>query len=374
MHPDLAAVRLLAAVACRASDAVVRARRAEVADEARLLEVAAKLGVTLALDAAAASLALTIESRRRLVASAMLSALSRDASLRILADLRDAGAPAERAIVIKGGALALAFPATANRVVCDVDVVVPRADVAAWLAAATSIGARVEETAGYEAAHITRDRGMIELHLALPGFAGNDEGPDWEAIRERATAIPDQPWQMPDAPVAREIAVQHFLFHHGGQAGHALRTLQDLSLLEGRGEGAGLAWENPAVSRATARMQGIALAIRDGRDDDAEAAAFLAGLATVLDEASGRSFAEESRHWIEQKPGTLGKAALLARRLVPPVSEMRQSPDDSGPTLVRRYLGRPFALLRKYVAARRIDRDRATTIATWRDEVERLGK
>ncbi|MGK2859778.1 MAG: nucleotidyltransferase family protein [Thermoanaerobaculia bacterium] len=374
MHPDLPAVRLLAAVATRADDAILRDRRRSVTDDARLLEIAGKLGMTIALDAAAEALDFPTAVRQRLVASSMLVALARDASLRLLDELRDAGVPAERAIVIKGGALALAFPSTANRAVCDADVVVPTVDVAAWLEAATRIGAHVEETAGYEAAHFTRDRGMIELHLALPGFAGNDAGPGWDALCPRAVAIAGQPWLMPEAPVAREIAVQHFLFHHGGEAGHALRTLQDLSLLEDRGEGDGLSWDNPAVARATTRLRSIALAIRDGRDDDPEAAAFLGGLTSILDETTGRSFAEESREWLEQKPGALGKAALLARRLVPRVSEMRHSPDDTRLTVAARYVTRPFELIRKYRAAKQADRARGSAVAEWKAEVARLAR
>jgi hypothetical protein len=371
---DLGVVRLLAAVACRAGEGELRARRAGVSDEARLLEVAGLLGMSIALDAAAGVLDLAVESRRRLVASSMVSSISRDASLRLLSTLHDAGVPSNRAIVIKGGAMTLTHPATAHRIVADLDVVVPHSDVAAWLDAAARAGMHVHETSGYEAAHIKGDRGMIELHLALPGFAGNDAGPGWEALHPRSRPVEGEPWRVPEPPVSREIAAQHFLFHHFGEASHALRTLQDLSLIEGDGEGEGLDWGTPAVARATARLRDVARAIRDGRDADAEPNAFLSSLASILGEPTGRSFAEESRHWVEQRSGALAKVALLARRLVPPVREIRRTPDDSALTIATRYARRPFELLAKYRAAARADRARTAALAGWREEVERLGR
>ncbi len=374
MSHDLSAVRLLAAVACRAGDEVVDARRAAVTDEPRLIEIAGMLGLTLALDAKAEALNLALPARRHLVASAMVVSLARDAALRLLADLHAAGVPSGRAVVIKGGALSLAWPALAHRVVSDVDVVVPQDDVEPWLQAAARLGAQVTRTIGYEAAYFTRDRGMLELHLALPGFAGNDAGPDWTALHPRSTPIAGQPWLMPVAPVAREIAVQHFLFHHGGEAAHALRTIQDLSLLEDSGEGPGLDWGTPAVARATERMRHIARSIRAGHDDDAAASDFLVGLTSILGETTARSFAEESRQWIQTKPGLSGKLALLARRLIPPVSEMRKAPDESRLTIATRYARRPLELIRKYRAAAHTDRRRTAALRQWREEVARLGR
>jgi hypothetical protein len=328
--------------------------------------------MTLALDASAESLALAVDTRRRLVAGSMIASLARDGSLLLLGALDDAGVPSSRAIVIKGGALALARPADAHRAIADVDVVVPAADVAAWIDAAERAGISVRRTTGYEVAYLTRDRGMIELHLALPGFAGNDAGPGWEALHPHTHRVAGTPWHVPDAPVAREIAVQHFLFHHGGEAAHALRTLQDLTLLEDGGEGEGLDWGTAAVARATTRMREIARAIHDGRDRDPAADDFLSNLATILGEQSSRSFAEESRHWIEQQHGAVARLKLLARRLVPPVGEMRRAPDDTALTLAARYARRPFDLLGKYRAASRIDRTRGDAIAQWRAEIERL--
>ncbi|MFA6959059.1 MAG: nucleotidyltransferase family protein [Thermoanaerobaculia bacterium] len=374
MHPSLPAVRLLAAVACGADAATVGERREEATDEARLLQVAGALGMTLALDAVAESLGLAVDTRRRLVAGSMVVALARDNALHLLGALHDAGVPSSRAVVIKGGAVALAMPAEAHRAMCDVDVVVPDADVPAWIAAAERVGINARRTTGYEVAYLTRDRGMIELHLALPGFAGNDAGPNWDALHRRAHRVEGGSWLVPDAPVAREIAVQHFLFHHGGEAGHALRTLQDLTLLDDGGEGDGLEWGNPAVARATARMREIARAIREGRDSDPDADAFLSSLATILGEQSSRSFAEESRHWIEQQRGAVARLRLLARRVAPPVSEMRKAPDDSTLTIAVRYARRPFDLLGKYRAAARADKGRGDAITGWRAEIERLGR
>lgn len=374
MHPSLPAVRLVAAIACRASDEIVRARHAEVADHALLLDIAGKLGMTLALDARADDLELSVDMRRRLVASAMLTGVRRDASLRMLEALHDAAVPSERAIVIKGGAFALMWPAHAYRTITDVDVVIPEADVGAWLDGAATIGVDAHRTRGYEAAHLTCDRGMIELHLALPGFAGNDEGPGWEALHARSRTLEGQPWRVPIASVAREIAVQHFLFHHGGEAGHALRTLQDLTLLEDDAEGDGLDWGTSAVARATTRMREIARSIRDGRDAEPAPATFLAGLTTILGEQSSRSFAEESRHWIGQQPGTFARLALLARRLVPPLGEMRHTPDDSAVAIAARYARRPFELLGRYRTAAKLDRTRSDAVAQWRSELERLAR
>jgi hypothetical protein len=367
-------VRLVAAIACRAADDVVRARRGEVDDEAQLLEIAGQLGMTLALDAAAGSLDLAVDTRRRLAATSMLVALGRDTSLRLLAELHEAAVPSGRAIVVKGGALALAMPGTAHRAVSDVDVVVAEADVPAWLESATRIGMNVRLTTGYEVAYLTRDRGMVELHVALPGFAGNDRGPGWEALHPRSHQVEGHPWLVPDAPVAREIAVQHFLFHHGGEAAHALRTLQDLTLLEDGGEGEGLDWGAPAVARATARLREIARAIHEGRDGDPAAEAFLSNLATIAGKQSSRSFAEESRHWIETQHGIGGRLALLARRLVPPLSEMRHAPGDGALTIAARYARRPYDLLGKYRAAARADRARGEAIGQWRAEIERLAR
>lgn len=373
MNADLAVVRLLAAVACRAPESRLRALRAEVADEDRLLELAGALGLTIALDAAADALALGQTTRRRLVASSMMTALQRDAALRLLDSLHEAGAPSSRAIVIKGGAMTLLHPAEAHRASCDVDVVVPRADVTAWLEAAARAGASVKETSGYEAAHLSRDRGMVELHVALPGFAGNDAGPSWEALRARSGPLAGRPWLVPSAAASREIAVQHFLFHHGGEAGHALRTLQDLALVDADGEGDGIDWGTPAVARATEGMRAIARAIRDGDDDDREARSFLTSLALVAGEHTSRSFAEESKHWIDAQPGVAGKLALLARRLAPPLRDVRRE-GDSPLTVALRYARRPFDLAAKYRAAARRDRERAATLGAWRDEIERLGK
>ncbi|MBI2212264.1 MAG: nucleotidyltransferase family protein [Acidobacteria bacterium] len=373
MHPDLPAVRLLAAIACGAGKAQLRARREAVSDEGRLLEIASMLGISIALDVAADALDLAVDSRRRLAASAMVSAIARDASLRLLASLHAGGAPSERAIVIKGGAMALTHRGTANRVVSDLDVVVPRSDVPVWLDVAARCGASVHETSGYEAAHIARERGMIELHLALPGFAGNDAGPGWELLRTRARPVEGGPWLVPEAPAAREIAVQHFLFHHFGESSHALRALQDLTLLEEDGEGEGLDWGGPPVARATTRLREIARSIRTGRDDD-EPLAFLSGLAGVLGGATARSFAEESRHWVGQRAGAKAKIALLFRRLVPPLREMRRSPGESALTVAARYARRPFELVAKYRATARSDHERTSALAGWREEVERLGR
>jgi hypothetical protein len=281
-------------------------------------------------------------------------------------------------IAIKGAALVLAGLTTAaERNFVDVDLLVAPAAVAAWQAAAARIGAAFRPAFSYERGYISHGSALVELHVALPGRAGSEHGPTYEkvlACSEPARVDSGVPGvRIPRPGVLREISIHHFLHHHGGEPGHALRTLQDLACLLDQPEQAGLAWVHPGssiVSREVAWLSGIARSLADGSHDHPLSQEFVSRLSAVAGGRSLLTFADEVDRWLMTAPeGPKGRARLFLRRLFPPTADLGAAPDESAWRIAVRRLARPWSLLGKYSRARLEnfrDRERTTSAREWR--------
>jgi hypothetical protein len=362
-------VSFLARLACGAPPTSLRdAWERASAEEGALAELAARFGLANALGVFVSRYAPEHPQARALVAASLVEIQQRRASLDLLQRL--AAHPATSgsgAVVIKGAALALQGLVGDERSFADADVTVEPRRLEAWAAAAADLGAVWQPQHGYEAAHVKSGAGLVEIHSALPGFFGTEAGPDAaELSRFRVpTSVPGL--FALAAPAAREVCVQHFVFHHDGSPLHALRALLDLCALEGAGEGDGLSWGGRAeeVRRATRHLRTVARAFRE---DVAPAlqAEFTRTLAGVADRPPA-GFAGEVDRWIsgEAESGR-SWAALLMRRLFPPFTEMRGASDRMRVVTLGRYLARPPALLYRYLRDGRAVASESGSTAAWR--------
>ncbi len=364
---DARCVRFLAALACRAPDAMLCEEWARLGElqGSRLPALASRFGVSSALLELLARAMPDSPHTMRIAASALVSSQPGDQAMSLLGRMMDDPAVRETApVVVKGAALRILGLEGDERAFVDVDIVLDSSRLDVWHRAAEAIGAGWEAASGYESAHVSSGMGMIEIHGALPGFFGNEPGPaavDLVSFRVETSwpglfALGGQP--------AREVCVQHFVFHHDGEPLHALRALQDLAALEGAGEGTGLDWgdRGESVRRATSRLRTLACAFRDGARTD-ELDRFVEALASVavLDDPID-GFSREIDRWIDGRAASGGsRARLVVRRMFPPLGEMRRSEGEPMPVTLMRYLWRPPALAYRYLRDRfALRRDRAT--------------
>ena len=362
------------------------ARRAGSADAT--LRLAARFGLAPELGRFCSGLPPgDIDSVVRIAVAEGLAAKARSlACLRLLA--RVVATPACAAsspIAFKGAALALAgYYAWGERYMTDADLLVPRQSLGDWEAAVRDrgLGWLRRPSDHYEGAIVSDGATRLEVHVALPGKGGRSRGPSYEQVLPH-TVPPDprtgiEGVRTPDASVSREIAVDHFVFHHGGDPFWALRTLQDLIRLESGPEGPGLPWDPPSPTRAAGRLRRIARAARAGQEDeDDEAREFFAAVSGLVESAdAGRSFADDVDLWLHSERASGGhRLALLGRRLFPPLEEVRRSADEAAVVTAASYLSRAARMSVRYLggAISRLAHPRRTrTQRTWREYLERL--
>lgn len=356
-------IRYLAALACGASPDISGLRDVPI-DE--LTDLAARLGLLSLLGDALADSGHP-EARRVVVASLVLAS-RRERLFGLLDRLRENGARG-RPIVVKGGGL-VSGGFLVHRDMVDLDALVAEADVDSWREAAARVGGEWHPGRGYEAGAITHPDGMIEVHMALPGFVGHEAGPGYMAVATHAIAsssMPDILVPLPQA--AREITVQHFVFHHAGETGHALRVLQDLGSLEREPDGEGLDWGRTSVHDATSNLRAIVRQIAAGHLDTSPAGDYLRALAGAIETGAHKTFADDVERWIGDKPGLAAKAGLIVRRIFPPAGQMRESVDESPIRTVLRYLTRPFRLATRFLRTRKPANSAASR---WRERIESL--
>lgn len=374
------AYSFLVAATARAPEKVLLSRWARIEAEGieDLLWLAGSLAVTPVLGRfiQAHSSRLQPPVMRRLTAAALMARSRGAISLALLQRIaaQDCMSDSEN-IVIKGGGLTLAGLTDRDRYFVDIDVVIDRETLDRWREAASLCGASWQSGApgGYEVAYISADHSLIELHVALPGRAGSEHGPSYDALRKHARAVSPR-ILVPSAAVSREVAVQHFVAHHNGEPGHALRTIQDLVALESEGEGDGLNWDDEEIGAAVTRFRRIARAATAGNEEeDEEAAPFFDGLfRLVLTErpAAEASFTDAVDHWLETTSMSgRSRFVLLVGRIFPPPAQMRRSEDEHAAITAGRYVSRPAHLFGRYIRGavqRMVFRRHTREIRRWR--------
>jgi hypothetical protein len=286
---------------------------------------------------------------------------------------------------VKGAALTLAgYYAWGERYMTDADLLVPEQSLGDWEGAVRDLGLGWlrRPSDHYEAATVSDGATLLEVHIALPGKGGKSRGPSYEEVLPR-TDTPDpktgiEGVRTPNASASREIAVDHFVFHHAGDPFYALRTLQDLVRLESGPEGPGLPWDPPPPTRATDSLRRIARAARAGQEDeDDEAREFFAAVSELVESAdAGRSFADDVDIWLRSERAAGGsRLALLRRRLFPPLEEVRRSADEAAVATAVSYLSRAAWMPVRYLAgaiSRRAHPRQTRTQRRWREYLERL--
>ncbi|HVT03956.1 MAG TPA: nucleotidyltransferase family protein [Thermoanaerobaculia bacterium] len=354
------AYSFLIAATCRAPEKILMARWSEVGAAAidDLLWLSGELAVTPVLGRFARDYraSLSRDLARRLTAVSLMSEARGTLSLTLLKRIlaHDSLQDSEN-VVIKGGGLTLAGLTQGTRYFVDIDVVIDEEKLDRWREAVRSCGAFWQPGApgGYEAAYVTSEHSLIELHLALPGSAGSEHGPSYAELK-RCSQLVSSRILVPSAAVAREIAVQHFVAHHNGEPGHALRTIQDLVSLEEAGEGEGLSWRDGGIADSVRRFRHIARAASAGTEEkDAQAAEFFDGLFRLV--LTGRSageahFSDAVDQWMESR-ATSGRSrlVLLATRIFPPPEAMRKTVGENSVITAARYVTRPARLLVRYL-------------------------
>jgi|GEM_PF-3209795 len=260
-----------------------------------------------------------------------------------------------QSVIIKGGALEAGGYNRGDRFFVDVDLVIDPNTLEQWERAVAACGAqwRLGDASGYELAYVTSEHAMIELHAALPGMAGSDHGPSYATLKSRSVEVSDG-LLIPFPQVCREIAVEHFVAHHNGDPGHALKTIQDLVALEEAGEGEGLEWHGAPIAASVARFRGVGRAARDGEDEtEPEAKAFFDGLLRMVLEgqvSAATGFSDSVDHWITMESAQgRSRVSLMARRLFPPIERMRLSAGEAPFRTATRYAIRPAVLLFRYL-------------------------
>jgi hypothetical protein len=302
-----------------------------------------------------------IRGMTRLVVAGMTAKARSSAQIDLLGRLASCPEIRETApIVIKGAGLVLAGLTTpGERSFVDADVLVPASALAAWEKAALRSGATFKAgTGGYEQGYVSDRNALIELHIALPGAAGSELGPSYDMVAVSSRAAHGEfgsfGFRVPDPTSFREIAVHHFIHHHGGDPLHALRTLQDLACLQNAGTCSGLDWKRDALSSEVLWLARIARELGAGAGTAGsadEAARFLRQLADVgeFGETSFLSFAGEVDRWLSVAPERGGgKPGLILRRLFPPREQLGAPPGESAWRTTLRYAARPWTLARRY--------------------------
>ena len=368
--PEAERVLFLAALACGAPPSFLSTAWESLgaARDETLAGLAVRFGLASALGGFVSRHAGGHPRARELVAGSLAELQASRASLALLKEL--AAHPATRgseAVVVKGAALNLLGLVGDERSFADADVLVDPQHLGGWEAAAGDVGASWHPRHGYEAAAITRGVGLVEVHTALPGFFGPEKGPGSAEVAPFRVPTPCPGLHALTGQVAREVCVQHFVFHHDGAPAHALRTLLDLSALEGTGEGVGLPWQarTGEVQRATGHLRLLARTFRTDARTDAQRQ-----FARVLAQVAAREpmrFAREVDRWMSGE-ASLGRSriGLLVRRMFPPPAEMRARVDEPKVTTLVRYIARPPALLFRYLQDRRASAPDVGSVEDWR--------
>jgi len=371
VRADPAVLRCLATLACDGPDALAalrwRSARAAAGGEG-VLECAQALRVVSPLASFVTRTDEPQTDARAIVAAGLLDRARGQAALALLRRvLTDPAVAAARPIVIKGAALVLAGVHGGDRALSDADLVVPADAVDAVAAVARRLGATWHGRApgGYEAGVITDGDAMVDVHVGLSQGGGRGVVTSHADLALRCVSLPASAGLagvlVPDAAMARALAIDHFARRHEGEPSHALRTLQDLARLV-----------EPAAPAT--RLERVALAFRTGRDEtDAEASAFIAGLGRVvaLDVPQAVRWTRFVERWIEEAVAAGPRALwrLVRARVVPPLDEMRRDADEPRARTALRYLARPPRLLLTAatgLARRRLRRDESRAIEDWR--------
>ncbi|MGH9317193.1 MAG: nucleotidyltransferase family protein [Thermoanaerobaculia bacterium] len=288
-------------------------------------------------------------------------------------------------VAIKGAGMTLAgYYEPGERYSADADLVVPPESLPDWGRAAVRAGATCSVLAcdGYEAATISDGRAVVDLHVALAGEAGRLPGVGHGALL--ASTLPPDPAhgiegvRTPAPAAAREITVQHFVFHHQGSETHGFRTLQDLARLE-RDEPVAeelpaLVWEGSSPAPATALLTRVAKRLKQGAgENDPECRMFLGLLLCALagEEPTSPTYAEDVNRILnaEGDRGGVRSFRVLLRHLFPPPDRIRVRPQEPILATALRYTARPFVLALRYAASRRKSHA-AKTLLRWRRFLE----
>ncbi|MGH9023120.1 MAG: nucleotidyltransferase family protein [Acidimicrobiia bacterium] len=288
-------------------------------------------------------------------------------------------------VAIKGAGMTLAgYYEPGERYAADADLVVPPESLPDWERAAVRAGATWSVLAcdGYQAATISDGRAVVDLHVALAGEAGRLPGVGHRALLP--STLPSDPAhgvegvRTPTPAAAREITVQHFVFHHRGSETHGFRTLQDLARLETGGSVAkalpGLDWEGSSPAPATALLARVAKRLEQGADEnDPECRMFLGLLVAALEgeEPTSPTYAEDVGDILkaEGARGGGGRLGPLFRHLFPPPDQIRATPQEPVLATALRYAARPFLLCLRYATSRRASHA-ARTLLRWRRFLE----
>lgn len=356
----MTALRFLALLACGAPREVLEKAYGEasrgssaagVAATARSVGLAAAFGRFLGSRPGPVD-----DDARRAVASGLLAEERTRASLGLLGDMaRLAGT---EAIAVKGSALAIAGLSHGEREFSDVDLLIPERDLGEWIGAAREAGAQVEPChEAHELGYARRGQAMVELHAALPAAIGKDRGPGYDEVCARASeAAPGYSGVRPVlGRAAREIAVHHFVFHHGGDPAHAFRVLQDLARLGDSGEG--LRWGAHEPGSALAHLSMLVSALKCGTETP-QVTEFLRRFSDVrnLEASPSSDFADVVDRWLAlRNEAGEGRLSFILGRLFPSGLPLRQR------------VARPVRLAGRYLegSARR-SRNSRQRLARWR--------
>jgi hypothetical protein len=233
------------------------------------------------------------------------------------------------AVLVKGAALLSAgLYESGERDFVDADLVIPPDSAERFAGLLRDAGVRYEPYSrpNYEVGVATDGgRGAVEIHVALAGDAGGEAGPSYDTVASRSSAADPASGlrniRVLRGQAARELAAHHFVAHHAGAPENALRSLQDLSRLEGDDEEAvqGLPWRRAEHVRAlTSGLREVAAELRSGAvAEGGRAAAYLERLSEALaipyngDEA----FASEVDRWVALHSGWWNRTRFVAGRM-----------------------------------------------------------
>lgn len=332
---DLGALDFLFDLACRAPDERLRGDWRRLRAAGRVKEIrtlAGRNGLVSALAAFAERLPPEdIDSdARQVVAGGIQAQHGVSTVIELLSRLHATPELANRtSIAIKGVALILDGLYERERDVCDADVLVRHSDLDCWRLAARRLGVefRAIEGEAHELAYIAAGNALVELHAALPATVAFERGPGFDAVS--AHARPPRAASTPPGllvitgEAAAEISVHHFVFHHGGQPIHALRTIQDLRVLGFANPSSDLLpWGAPSPRHAVVRLSALAHSFASGASPiPAARAEFITRLAKVqaLPDSPELAFTDDVRRWIFlHSPDGPSPFRRVVGRLVPP--------------------------------------------------------
>jgi len=311
----------------------------------------------------------------RAIALGMLAERRAAACVALLEELAEAAHHSGDPIALKGAALTLGgFYSTGERQMADADLLIPAGAADQWKRAAAGIGARFTplRAGGYEIACVERGGAIVELHVALAGEAGRLPSLTHADLLPHAVPSPRPGLGIPDPSASREIAVHHFVFHHGGAEEHGLRTLQDLARLPPRSPGdPPLPWPGRSPSRAGDLLGRIVESLRQARwEEDENCRRALAPIFDAIagSETTSRDFSEDVDEIVLRSAETpFGGTRAVVRYAFPPIAEIRACAGESRARTVVRYPTRALRLAARYAAARATAIFRRRRRRRWRE-------